>query len=68
MNKRRQSKNDKLKNLTAKNYLFQAIDWWILETIFNKDTTKENLGFFETEVPRDNADTTCTTTSFLKGI
>ncbi|KAH7542368.1 hypothetical protein FEM48_Zijuj02G0065900 [Ziziphus jujuba var. spinosa] len=30
----------KLKDLKAKNYLFQAIDRTILETILNKDTTK----------------------------
>ena len=31
---------DKLKDLKAKNYLFQAIDRAILETILKKDTTK----------------------------
>ena len=31
----------KLKDLKAKNYLFQAIDRSILETIFCKDTSKE---------------------------
>jgi len=30
----------KLKDLKAKNYLFQALDRTILETIINKDTTK----------------------------
>ena len=31
----------KLKDLKAKNYLFQAIDCSIMETILNKDTTKD---------------------------
>lgn len=31
----------KLKDLKAKNYLFQAIDRAILETILKKDTTKD---------------------------
>ncbi|GKU96244.1 hypothetical protein SLEP1_g9499 [Rubroshorea leprosula] len=31
---------EKLKDLRAKNYLFQAIDWAILETILNKSTSK----------------------------
>ena len=32
--------DQKLKDLKAKNYLFQALDRSILETILNKDTTK----------------------------
>ena len=32
--------DQKLKDLKVKNYLFQAIDRTIMETIFNKDTTK----------------------------
>ncbi|GKU97396.1 hypothetical protein SLEP1_g10545 [Rubroshorea leprosula] len=31
---------EKLKDLEVKNYLFQAIDWAILETILNKSTSK----------------------------
>jgi hypothetical protein len=31
----------KLKDLKAKNYLFQAIDHSILETILSKDTSKQ---------------------------
>ena len=31
----------KLKNLKAKNYIFQAIDCSILETILNKNTSKQ---------------------------
>jgi hypothetical protein len=31
----------KLKDLKAKNYLFQAIDRSILETILSKDTSKQ---------------------------
>ncbi|GKV19296.1 hypothetical protein SLEP1_g29580 [Rubroshorea leprosula] len=31
---------EKLKDLKAKNYLFQSIDWVILETILNKSTYK----------------------------
>ena len=31
----------KLKDLKAKNYMFQAIDHLILETILKKDTTKD---------------------------
>ena len=36
-------KNDemKLKDLKVKNYLFQAIDQTILDTILNKDTAKD---------------------------
>ncbi|CAN6685906.1 unnamed protein product [Malus baccata var. baccata] len=33
--------DQKLKDLKAKNYLFQAIDRAVLETILNKDTAKE---------------------------
>jgi len=33
----------KLKDLKAKNYLFQALDHSILETIINKDTSKSIL-------------------------
>ena len=33
--------NLKLKDLKAKNYLFQAIDRAVLETILNKDTSKQ---------------------------
>jgi hypothetical protein len=33
--------DQKLKDLKAKNYLFQAIDQSILETILKKDTTKD---------------------------
>ena len=32
--------NQKLKDLKIKNYLFQAIDRTIMETILNRDTTK----------------------------
>ena len=32
--------DQKLKDLKVKNYLFQAIDRTIMETILNKDTTK----------------------------
>ena len=32
--------NQKLKDLKVKNYLFQAIDRTIIETILNRDTTK----------------------------
>ncbi|CAL8162098.1 unnamed protein product [Prunus armeniaca] len=35
---RKTVKDQKLKDLKAKNYLFQAIDRSILETIMNKDT------------------------------
>jgi hypothetical protein len=34
-------KDQKLKDLNAKNYLFQAIDRSILETILKKDTAKD---------------------------
>ena len=36
-------KNDemKLKDMKVKNYLFQAIDWTVLDTILKKDTTKD---------------------------
>ena len=34
------SEDQKLKDLKAKNYLFQALDSSILETTLNKDTTK----------------------------
>ena len=37
---RKNIEDQKLKDLKAKNYLFQAIDRSVLETIFNKDTTK----------------------------
>ena len=37
---RKASEDQKLKDLKAKNYLFQAIDRSILETILNKDTAK----------------------------
>ena len=37
---RKQIADQRLKDLKAKNYLFQAIDRSILETILNKDTTK----------------------------
>ena len=37
---RKNIKDQMLKNLKAKNYLFQALDRSILETILNKDTTK----------------------------
>jgi hypothetical protein len=30
----------KLKDLKAKNYLFQVIHRWVMETILNKDTIK----------------------------
>ena len=33
--------DQKLKDLKTKNYLFQAIDWSILEIILKKDTTKD---------------------------
>ena len=33
--------DQRLKDLKAKNYLFQAIDRSILETILKKDTTKD---------------------------
>ena len=33
--------DQKLKDLKAKNYMFQAVDRSILETIFKKDTTKD---------------------------
>ena len=36
----RHIKDQKLKDLKAKNHLFQALDPSILETILNKDTTK----------------------------
>lgn len=41
-----------LKDLKAKNYLFQAIARSILETILNKDTSKKHLGLFEADVSR----------------
>jgi len=34
-------KEEKLKDLKVKNYLFQAIDRTILETILQKDTSKQ---------------------------
>ena len=37
----------KLKDLKVKNYLFQAIDQSILETILNKDTTKSIWDFLK---------------------
>ncbi|XP_075481356.1 uncharacterized protein LOC142522083 [Primulina tabacum] len=37
---RKNIEDQKLKDLKAKNYLFQAIDRSVLETILNKDTTK----------------------------
>ncbi|GKV20106.1 hypothetical protein SLEP1_g30271 [Rubroshorea leprosula] len=37
---RAEIEKEKLKDLKAKNYLFQAIDWAILETILNKSTSK----------------------------
>ena len=37
---RKNIEDQKLKDLKAKNYLFQAIDRSVLETIFNKDTIK----------------------------
>ena len=37
---RKNIEDQKLKDLKAKNYLFQAIDRSILQTILNKDTTK----------------------------
>ena len=37
---RKNIEDQKLKNLKAKNYLFQAIDRSVLQTILNKDTTK----------------------------
>lgn len=39
--KRTELKALKLRDLKAKKYLFQAIDCSILETIFQKDTSKE---------------------------
>jgi 2-polyprenyl-6-methoxyphenol hydroxylase-like FAD-dependent oxidoreductase len=41
-----QKKNDemKLKDLKAKNYLFQAIERTVLETILKKDTSKDIWG------------------------
>ncbi|GKV24344.1 hypothetical protein SLEP1_g33970 [Rubroshorea leprosula] len=33
-------KIEKLKDLKAKNYLFQSINWAILETVLNKSTFK----------------------------
>ena len=38
---RKHNDDQKLKDLKAKNYLFQALDRSILETIINKDTTKD---------------------------
>ena len=32
--------DQKLKDLKVKNYLFQAIDWTIMETILNRDIAK----------------------------
>ena len=37
---RKNIEDQKLKDLEAKNYLFQALDCSILETIINKDTSK----------------------------
>ncbi|KAF3974279.1 hypothetical protein CMV_002373 [Castanea mollissima] len=37
---RKTIEDQKLKDLKAKNYLFQAIDRSVLETILNKDTAK----------------------------
>ena len=37
---RKNIEDQKLKDLKAKNYLFQAIDHSVLQTILNKDTTK----------------------------
>ena len=37
---RKNIKDQKLKDLKAKNYLFQAIDRSVLERILNKDTAK----------------------------
>ena len=42
----------RIKDLKAKNYLFQAIDRPILETILCKDISKQILGFHEKEIPR----------------
>ena len=32
--------DQKLKDLKVKNYLFQAIDWTIMEMVLNRDTAK----------------------------
>ncbi|RDX88842.1 hypothetical protein CR513_29500, partial [Mucuna pruriens] len=40
-----------LKDIKAKNYLFQAIDHQILKTIISKDNSKQ-IWEFENEVPR----------------
>lgn len=39
--KRKEIEDQKLKDLKAKNYLFEAIDRSILETILKKDTSKD---------------------------
>ncbi|XP_024163998.1 uncharacterized protein LOC112170969 [Rosa chinensis] len=52
-----------LKDLKAKNYLFQAIDRTILETILQKDTSKKFFGFNEKEVSRISQSEACTASS-----
>ncbi|KAJ1384825.1 retrovirus-related Pol polyprotein from transposon TNT 1-94 [Sesbania bispinosa] len=42
----------KLKDLKAKNYLFQAIDRSIIETILDKSSGKGHLGLYEAEISR----------------
>ena len=48
----------KLKDLEAKNYLFQALDRSILEMILNKDT----------KISRNNSSQACILASTSKGI
>ena len=46
--------DQKLKDLKAKYYLFQALDRSIIETILNKDTTKDIWDSMKKEISRNN--------------
>jgi hypothetical protein len=50
--------------LKVKNYLFQAINRIIIETILNKGDCEGYLGFDETKVSRLYQGETCLTTGF----
>ena len=64
---RKHVEDQTLKDLKAKNYLFQALDRSILETILNKDTAKKHMGFHETKISRNDQSQTCIVTSTSKG-
>ena len=55
--------DEKLKDLKAKNYLFQAIDRSILETIL-----KRYMGFFEPKVSRNNMCQACSIATSSQGV